>query len=71
MPASGQRASASPTRIPGTTPKALAAGETSPTTCLRPGSEPQPIELGVVEAGPHGDAPGRGVVVWLKCLAAA
>ena len=40
-------------------------------TCLRPGSDPQPIELGVVEAGPHGDAPGRGVVVWLKCLAAA
>lgn len=30
--------------------------------------QPQPIELGVVEAAPGHDAPGRGVVVWLKCL---
>ena len=29
---------------------------------------PQPIELGVLEAAPRGDAAGRGVVVWLKCL---
>ena len=29
---------------------------------------PQPIEMGVVEAASHDDAPGRGVVVWLKCL---
>ena len=29
---------------------------------------PQPIELGVVEAAERDDAPGRGVVVWLKCL---
>ncbi len=35
---SGQRASASPVRIPGTTPNASAAGDTSPTTCLRPAS---------------------------------
>src|SRR2546423_56533 len=35
---SGQRASASPTRIPCTTPNASAAGDTSPTTCRRPAS---------------------------------
>ena len=29
---------------------------------------PQPIELGVVEAASGHDAPGRGVVVWLKYL---
>ena len=29
---------------------------------------PQPIELGVVEAAEGHDAPGGGVVVWLKCL---
>src|SRR6185503_18000304 len=34
----GQRASASPTRSPGLTPNASAAGETSPTNCSRPGS---------------------------------
>jgi hypothetical protein len=29
---------------------------------------PQSIEIGVVEAANYEDAPGRGVVVWLKCL---
>jgi hypothetical protein len=29
---------------------------------------PQPIELGVLEAAERDGAPGRGVVVWLKCL---
>lgn len=28
----------------------------------------EPIELGVIEAASYEDAPGRGVVVWLKCL---
>jgi hypothetical protein len=36
-------------------------------TCLR-GGLPQPVELGVVEAAASDDAPGRAVVVWLKCL---
>jgi len=35
--------------------------------CL-PGGPPQPVELGVVEAAENDDAPGRAVVVWLKCL---
>lgn len=29
---------------------------------------PQPIEMGVIEAASYEDAPGKGVVVWLKCL---
>lgn len=29
---------------------------------------PQPIEMGVIEAATYENAPGRGVVVWLKCL---
>lgn len=37
--------------------------ETPP--CLDNGA---PLELGVVEAAEHDRAPGRGVVVWLKCL---
>lgn len=37
-------------------------------TCLQPGSARQPVQMGVLEAKPYGDAPGRGVVVWLKCL---
>jgi hypothetical protein len=37
-------------------------------TCLDADTLPRPIEMGVLEAKPHGDAPGRGVVVWLKCL---
>ena len=37
-------------------------------TCLRREALPQPVESGVVEAAPYGDAPGRAVVVWLKCL---
>jgi hypothetical protein len=36
-------------------------------TCLQ-GGLPQPVELGVVEAAASDDAPGRAVVVWLKCL---
>ena len=36
--------------------------------CLRSGMLPQPVELGVVEAAPRDDAPGRAVVVWLKCF---
>lgn len=36
-------------------------------TCLQ-GGLPQPVELGVVEAAPTDDAPGRAVVVWLKCF---
>jgi hypothetical protein len=36
-------------------------------TCLRDGL-PQPVGLGVVEAAASDDAPGRAVVVWLKCL---
>jgi len=31
------------------------------------GGPAQPVELGVVEAAPNGDAPGRAVVVWLRC----
>ena len=37
-------------------------------TCLGGRNLPQPVELGVVEAAPHDDAPGRAVVVWLQCL---
>lgn len=32
--------------------------------CLDNGEE---LELGVIEAAPYEDAPGRGVVVWLEC----
>jgi hypothetical protein len=41
-----------------------------PATCLQPGGD-VPVELGVLEARPYRDAPGRGVVVWLKCLGAS
>ena len=34
-------------------------------TCLH--DAPAAVELGVVEAAPAGDAPGRAVVVWLRC----
>lgn len=38
-------------------------------TCLSAGGRlPRPVELGVVEAGPYEGAPGRAVVVWLKCF---
>jgi hypothetical protein len=37
-------------------------------TCLGDVAVPAPVELGVIEAAPSGDAPGRAVVVWLKCL---
>jgi hypothetical protein len=33
--------------------------------CLDNGN---PIELGIIEAAQYKDAPGRGVVVWLRCL---
>lgn len=33
--------------------------------CLDSGKS---VELGVVEAAQYKDAPGRGAVVWLKCL---
>ena len=36
-------------------------------TCLEE-PQPQEIELGVLEAAASDDAPGRGVVVWLRCL---
>ena len=29
---------------------------------------PQPIEMGVIETATYKDAPGVGVVAWLKCL---
>jgi hypothetical protein len=37
-------------------------------TCLRDDAAPPPVELGVIEVAPYGHAPGRAVVVWLKCL---
>lgn len=38
-------------------------------TCLAgSGALAQLVELGVIEAAPRDDAPGRAVVVWLKCL---
>jgi hypothetical protein len=37
-------------------------------TCLDGGAQAPAIELGVLEARSRKDAPGRGVVVWLKCL---
>lgn len=39
-------------------------------TCLSDGGLPQPVDFGVVEAAPHDDAPGRAMVVWLKCFGA-
>ena len=37
-------------------------------TCLEPLVTGQRIRLGVLEARPQGEAPGRPVVVWLECL---
>jgi len=37
-------------------------------TCLEPLVSGQEVRLGVVDAPPEGEAPGRPVVVWLECL---
>lgn len=37
-------------------------------TCLDPLITDQRVRMGVLEARPQGDAPGRPVVVWLECL---
>lgn len=37
-------------------------------TCLEPLSTGQRVRLGVLDARPQGEAPGRAVVVWLECL---
>ena len=36
--------------------------------CLSPLSSGQRIRLGVVQAAPKGNAPGREIVVWFECL---
>jgi hypothetical protein len=37
-------------------------------TCLEPLATGQRVRLGVLDARPQGEAPGRPVVVWLECL---
>jgi hypothetical protein len=37
-------------------------------TCLEPLTVGQRVRLGVLDARPQGEAPGRAVVVWLECL---
>ena len=37
-------------------------------TCLEPLGTGQRVRLGVLNARPQGEAPGRPVVVWLECL---
>jgi hypothetical protein len=37
-------------------------------TCLEPLAADQRVRLGVLDARPQGEAPGRPVVVWLECL---
>ena len=37
-------------------------------TCLEPLATGQSVRLGVLDARPQGEAPGRPVVVWLECL---
>jgi len=37
-------------------------------TCLEPLVAEQRVRMGVLEARPQGEAPGRPVVVWLECL---
>jgi hypothetical protein len=37
-------------------------------TCLEPLGAGQRIRLGVLNAHPQGEAPGRQIVVWLECL---
>jgi hypothetical protein len=41
---------------------------TSGPTCLNPGTSGQRVRMGVVEAEPKMEAPGREVIVWLECL---
>ncbi len=44
------------------------AWHTSGPTCLEPLTEGQHVRIGVIEAEPTMEAPGREVVVWLECL---
>jgi hypothetical protein len=37
-------------------------------TCLEPLVTDQRVRLGVLDARPQGEAPGRPVIVWLECL---
>jgi hypothetical protein len=37
-------------------------------TCLQPLATGQKVRMGVLDAPPEGQAPGRPVVVWLECL---
>lgn len=37
-------------------------------TCLEPLTVGQRVRLGVLDARPQGEVPGRPVVVWLECL---
>jgi hypothetical protein len=37
-------------------------------TCLEPLDTGERVRLGVLNARPQGEAPGRPVVVWLECL---
>ena len=37
-------------------------------TCLEPLGSGQRVRLGVLNARPQGEAPGRPVVVWLECI---
>ena len=37
-------------------------------TCLEPLITGQKVRLGILDARPAGEAPGRPVVVWLECL---
>lgn len=44
------------------------AWHTSGPTCLEPLTEGQHVRMGVMEAEPTMEAPGREIVVWLECL---
>jgi hypothetical protein len=37
-------------------------------TCLEPLITGQKVRMGILDAHPTGEAPGRPVVVWLECL---
>ena len=37
-------------------------------TCLQPLGTSQRVRLGVLNARPQGEAPGRPIVAWLECL---
>jgi len=41
---------------------------TSGPTCLEPLTEGQHVRMGVIEAEPIMEAPGREIVAWLECL---